>query len=545
MPIDPSIPLSAGQPTNPGIDPQKLITLQMLAQRMHAQQEEQKAQNQLKSIMSQPGAVDESTGMPSPNALKSLWSTSPPIAMEVQKNMLAGQLRQTQTQAMQAKISEAAGQKGQDIRNEANAIYEDVNKRQGPEAAQRAGQQRYDEMLPELRQLMGRDAQIEPNYDYARAKQRAQAWNVAHADPMKVRDEQRKDVELDLKKGKFETRTDHGRTPPVEYRVYPDGRTTNVAGDPYTPSGVGEPKGAEAQLYGGKVGDKDVSVRMGPTGGWINAETGEQVKGVTGIHKVGTKADADADTEGNHETAELIAHYKLAPPSPYRMGTGKWPAIMKDVKSINPDFNAQQYQVAQRVRNSFASGAQDAKQMDAMNTVVHHLGIFDEVANALQNHDVNAINRVVNFVRTELGHPEVTSFDAAKGLIADEVVQSVTGSGAVFDREGMQKLLSSDRSGEQFKNQGEILRRLMAGRMGAKYQRWHAAKLPDDEFVDKLEPETIEGIRAYAPSNLKKALGDGGEPKATGGNAPPQGPPSATSPSGMSVYPTYQPGAQP
>jgi hypothetical protein len=228
------------------------------------------------------------------------------------------------------------------------------------------------------------------------------------------------------------------------------------------------------------------------------------------VRKVSPGAN-QASSEALDASAEQIANYNAPPLTSWAMARGQGPEIMKRVKEINPSYNAQQYQVALRVRNSFASGAQDAKQMDAMNTVVHHLGVFDEVAKSLQNHDVNAINRVVNYVKTELGHPEVTSFDAAKGLIADEVVQAVTGSGAVFDREGMQKLLSSDRSGEQFEKQGQILRRLMAGRMGAKYQRWNSAHLPDDEFVAKLEPETIEGIRSYVPSNLKKALGGEGE----------------------------------
>jgi hypothetical protein len=116
---------------------------------------------------------------------------------------------------------------------------------------------------------------------------------------------------------------------------------------------------------------------------------------------------------------------------------------------------------------------------------------------------------VLNYVQAELGRPEVTNFDTAKSIIADEVIKAVTGSGAVFDREEMQRQLNSARSPEQLKQQADNIRRLMAGRLGALYQRWSSGNLPADEFTAKLEPETIEGVRGYVPSNLKKVLGEG------------------------------------
>jgi hypothetical protein len=232
-----------------------------------------------------------------------------------------------------------------------------------------------------------------------------------------------------------------------------------------------------------------------------------------------------ASSEALDASAEQIAHYNAPPLSGFAMARGQGPEIMKRIKEINPDYNAQKYQVAQRVRNDFASGAQTAKAIDATNTVVHHLSVFDDLGKALGNHDVNAINRVINYAQAELGHPEVTDFNTAKGIIADEVIKAVTGSGAVFDREEMQRQLTSARSPEQLKHQADDIRRLMAGRLGAYYQRWHSVPLPDDEFTAKLEPETIEGVRGYAPSNLKKALGEGEKDAGPSGAASSQGAP--------------------
>jgi hypothetical protein len=216
-----------------------------------------------------------------------------------------------------------------------------------------------------------------------------------------------------------------------------------------------------------------------------------------------------ASPEALDASAEAIAHYNAPPLTSFAMARGQGPEIMKRVREINPDFNAQKYQVAQRVRKDFASGAQSAKRIDATNMVVHHLGVFDDLAKGLGNHDTNAINRVMNYVRMELGRPEVTDFNVAKGIIGDEVIKAVVGSGAVFDRESLQKDLSDARSPEQLQKMANRIRQLMGGSLGALYQRWHSVPLPDDESVAKLEPETIEGVQGFAPSNLKKALGEG------------------------------------
>ncbi len=90
MPIDPSIAMSAA-PT-PNMGPNMGVAIQNAQQLYGLQQMQQQAQaqNALKSIMSQPGMVDE-TGNPTPNALKQISAVSPEMGMKLRQNMLVQQ----------------------------------------------------------------------------------------------------------------------------------------------------------------------------------------------------------------------------------------------------------------------------------------------------------------------------------------------------------------------------------------------------------------------------------------------------------------------
>lgn len=510
-----------------GPDLRTILTLAELQQRMQLLNQEQQGQNALKQIFSNPGNVDE-RGLLKPEATRQLMSTAPRVGMEYQQNALRALDQQARTAFNRSKAGQALYEQGLDIAKRMDAEFTKLSETMPHEQARQTVER---DILEPWRNQLAQSGMYAPetmrdipmNFDPARTRRLVEADRVANAPQANPT--------------KFTVRTDYGKTPPVEYREYDTGKTTDRAGNPYTPTGIGEPKAAETEFFEGKVGDKTTGLlTRSPTGGLID-EKGNPVTGITSLHKVGTKPETNpASDEALTASAEMIAAYRQAPPSPYRIGTGSGPELMKRVKEINPNYNAQKYQVAQRLRNEFATGARTAKSMDAMNTLVHHIRVFDDVANGLNNRDTNAINRVMNYVQSELGRPQVTNFEVAKGIIADEVINAVVGSGAVFDRERMQKELNNARSPEQFRGISNEIRRLMGGRMGSFYQRWKSGDLPDDEFVAKLEPETIEGIRDFAPKNLKEALGGGGEP-ASSGAAPqkaPQG--EVRTDSGMRIY---------
>lgn len=254
----------------------------------------------------------------------------------------------------------------------------------------------------------------------------------------------------------------------------------------------------------------------------------------TRIHKMSTATAADETAVD--ATAQAIASYRQAPLSSYAMRGGQGPEIMKRIREINPDYDAKYYAPAQRTLTNFDVGKQ-GDMVRSLNVTIQHLGVFDDLAKGLNNRDTPAINRVLNYVQTQLGRPDVTNFETAKGIIADEVVKSVVGSGAVFDRESMQKNLKDSSSPEQLSGQVKTIKSLMAGQLRGLRKQFTASHLPQEEFDAKLDPETL--------ASLEPGASHGGASSSSA--APPADlhPPIANPNATPSLAPAAAPGAAP
>jgi uncharacterized protein YoaH (UPF0181 family) len=515
MPLDnndPNIPLQAGQIpqafqqgfSGAGQNLNQLLALQQRAQQLR---QAQQSENALRTMFGDPKNIDE-TGRPTKNALAQYMQADPKGGLNMLTQLAQLDEHQSRGQLMKSEVMQSLQKDAHQMRQQAITRYDElIGNGTSPQAATAVVQKEIYTPWYDNAKRGGYSPQImdtiSPQFDINRARTNDKAYEAANTKPItpyqkaelgfKESADQRANVELGIKAAADERAQTEERRRQAQFQ----------RGDTANPVDVEITKPDGKKEYGTAVWDKDAKRYVSTDG------TKTPIEG--SVRQVSTANLATSDALD--ASAEEIANYKAPPLTSFAMARGQGPEIMKRIREINPDWNAQKYQVAQRVRNDFASGAQSAKRVDAMNTVVHHLGVFDDLAKGLGNHDINAMNRVLNYARTELGRPEVTDFNVAKGIIGDEVIKAVVGSGAVFDRESLQKDLNDARSPEQLQKMSNRIRQLMGGSLGALYQRWHSVPLPDDEFVAKLEPETVEGVRGFAPTTLKKALEAGGEEK--------------------------------
>jgi hypothetical protein len=83
----------------------------------------------------------------------------------------------------------------------------------------------------------------------------------------------------------------------------------------------------------------------------------------------------------------------------------------------------------------------------------------EQYAAALRNGDLQRANALTNAVARETGKPEVTTFEAGRVIMADEVVRLLTSTGGTEqDREGMQRILSGWSSPAQFAGLFEVFK---------------------------------------------------------------------------------------
>lgn len=112
-------------------------------------------------------------------------------------------------------------------------------------------------------------------------------------------------------------------------------------------------------------------------------------------------------------------------------------ATSADIARASADYTREQ-----AIERAFATG-QNANQMRQLNTLADHLRLLKEYSADLQSGQIPRANAIWQRLMTELGHPEVTSYELGHILAADELVRLITATGGTIeDRSAMQRALA-------------------------------------------------------------------------------------------------------
>ena len=101
MAIDPSIPLGVNTQF-PGYDPSNTLAMMSNMQQFKAQQEAVRKQNALKDILSQPGAIDTKTGVPTVNALSRISAVDPELGIKLHDQAAQAENRALETEGFKS-----------------------------------------------------------------------------------------------------------------------------------------------------------------------------------------------------------------------------------------------------------------------------------------------------------------------------------------------------------------------------------------------------------------------------------------------------------
>jgi hypothetical protein len=117
--------------------------------------------------------------------------------------------------------------------------------------------------------------------------------------------------------------------------------------------------------------------------------------------------------------------------------------ILGRVMEINPQYDATTVSAKKAAAASFTSGPL-GNALRSVSTANAHLDQLGELADALDNGNVQVVNKVQNYFSKATGSPNVTNFDAIKAIVGQEVVKAiVAGGGGVGEREEAAKIFSA------------------------------------------------------------------------------------------------------
>ena len=206
-----------------------------------------------------------------------------------------------------------------------------------------------------------------------------------------------------------------------------------------------------------------------------------------------------ASSEDIHEIANAVAHYRQAPPQSRSQNAIK---IMAEVDRIAKSEGTTYDQTNWRARNDavtrFASGKQ-GDTIRSLNVADNHLQTLSELAKSLQNGDAKAYNALKNFAWSQLGYPEPASFDAARQIVAAEVIKAVSAAGGgVTERLKAEAHIDRNASFQSIAGAINAYRKLLAGQIGGLRGEYETATGNKDfdekfgfgrSFNDRFDPQ--------------------------------------------------------
>ena len=146
------------------------------------------------------------------------------------------------------------------------------------------------------------------------------------------------------------------------------------------------------------------------------------------------------------------------------------------------------------------SAGPSSKRVTANNTALNHLETMDRLAGDLANSEIRIVNAAGNAFARATGSPAPTSFDAAKQLVAAEVIKAVVqNGGGVTERKEAADSIKSANGPEQLRAVIQTYRELLGGQLTSLAQQYETGTGRKD-FEKKLSPATRDLLKKSTPA---------------------------------------------
>lgn len=220
-----------------------------------------------------------------------------------------------------------------------------------------------------------------------------------------------------------------------------------------------------------------------------------------------TAATSPVDMGTVENTAQLIANNQIMPLTGQSLRTPWGQNVMSRVREINPQYTIADIGGIKKSVSDFTTG-KAGNTIRSLNVTVDHLDTLNELSTALNNNDIKQVNRLGNAFAAQTGGTAPTNFNAAKKVVADEIVKGIVGSGGgVTDREEAAAAIDAANSPAQLQGVIQTYQKLLTGQLGG-FSQQYVSTTGKTDFDKYLSPRTkkILGGNLYqqnapAPSN--------------------------------------------
>lgn len=185
--------------------------------------------------------------------------------------------------------------------------------------------------------------------------------------------------------------------------------------------------------------------------------------------------------------------------------------LLRAVHQYYPGYDGTESEKRQKVINSFTSGI-DSRILTPINTASDHMEAFSQLAEALNNGDVNKVNLLKNALASEMGDADVTNVEVAGKFLAKEIGKAlVPNAGSAGEREDILNNFATAKSWKQLEGAVNTGRLLLNGQINSMKTKYVNGTHDDPEdFYNLLTPTVQDSFRQFeATKAAKKAAHKG------------------------------------
>jgi hypothetical protein len=177
--------------------------------------------------------------------------------------------------------------------------------------------------------------------------------------------------------------------------------------------------------------------------------------------------------------------------------------VQRQADQEGQPFDDTFYKTKQQTMNAFGGQGKQGQTVRSADVLTHHLGVLDQAIDALNNTGPIPWNAAKNFVKKQLNLSTApTDFEAVKGIVSDELVKFIlgTGAGGVTDRETAQKTVDADIAKNGLKSVVAKYKQLGMGQIEGLKQEY-------EQNTRITKPEDLRYFSRKLSAPTRKALG--------------------------------------
>jgi hypothetical protein len=217
----------------------------------------------------------------------------------------------------------------------------------------------------------------------------------------------------------------------------------------------------------------------------------------------GLNPDGSLNAGNSASLVDMLGNYQLDPKQALaRAPLAQRASLIAQVQAKYPGWDETTYDAKKGAASKFTYGDQ-GNALRSFAVAGQHLDQLGGLVDALDNGNMQIVNKLGNAYAAQTGSPAPTNFDAAKDVVSKEVMKAIVGGGGgVAEREELAKSMQSANSPAQLKGVIAQYRGLMSAQHDALLQQRRAAGLSDST----LPKYSTESAPAGTPPDIAALL---------------------------------------